>query len=105
MRPRQLLTVRKGRTEASAHAEEEMTLGRSQTQTVIICKVVVNTFLSTTRFFFHKIVYDRRGSIISDKLYSTKHVQRSDELSGTLPSATATSNASLLSPLIQSTAR
>src|SRR4029453_5350376 len=52
MQPRQLLTVRKRRIGASAHAEEEEIPNRSRNQRVIICKVVVNSFSSTIRNFF-----------------------------------------------------
>jgi hypothetical protein len=43
--------------EASAHAEQEVMPGRSRNQRVIICKVVVNTFLLFFFFFFDNSLF------------------------------------------------
>jgi hypothetical protein len=48
----EVLTARTSMIEASAHAEQEVTPDRSRKKRVIICKVVVNIFLSTTAFFW-----------------------------------------------------
>ena len=81
--PVELLIAGKSTSKTSADAKEQATSIRSRKSRLIICMVDVKVFFQkkiSRAFVDHKLLCDRRVFVISDKLYSTAHVQGSDEL-------------------------